>query len=235
MFVYFSFVLSLSPGVFVFGRIVLGWQIGVNVKIVEQFRDGPLVLAQLLLHLLPGIAPDGQATVAAPRSEHIPQVWDSSLRRHGARGIYHGFLNPPDGCSCYCPICATLLCVWLLIWTEKRDSYFETAGSQNNEEDQLEIKVLSTIRPYGSSDVEITKRPSLYNHLSLLDPVVVVVSGFESFSFSFMTLKQGGLFRKKEKKKRTFPFSNAAGPHRAVAAAAENAPSHYALQLRFLF
>jgi hypothetical protein len=33
---------------------------------------------------------------------------------------------------------------------EKRDSYFETAGSQNNEDDQLEIKVLSTIRPYGS-------------------------------------------------------------------------------------
>lgn len=90
--------MSLSPGVFVFGRIVLGWQIGVNVKIVEQFRDGPLVLAQLLLHLLPGIAPDGQA-VSSPRSEHIPQVWDSSLRRHGTRGIYHGFLNPPMGAA----------------------------------------------------------------------------------------------------------------------------------------
>jgi len=76
----------------VFVRIVLGWQIGVNVKIVEQFRDGPLVLGQLLLHLLPRIASNGQA--AASRSEHIPQIWDSSLRRHGAGGIHHGFVSP---------------------------------------------------------------------------------------------------------------------------------------------
>ena len=57
---------AASPGIFLFGRngIVVGWQIGVNVKIVEQFRDGPLVLGQLLLHFLPGIASNGQA--AAP-------------------------------------------------------------------------------------------------------------------------------------------------------------------------
>lgn len=76
---------AVAAGILVFGRrVVVRWQVGVQVEIVKQLGNSPFLFADLHLHLLPRVASHAEPATA----ENVPQIGNRPVRRH-ARAVHH--------------------------------------------------------------------------------------------------------------------------------------------------